>query len=182
MSTFPADLTGTWTIDASHSTVGFAVKHAVVATTRGTFTTYSGGATIDAEHPENSTAWLEIDADSVNTGNEQRDGHLKSADFWNAEAHPKITFKTTSAKADGANVITTGDLTIGEKTAPVDITWEFGGVAKDPWGNTKAGFEGSATINRKDWGISWNAALETGGLLISEKVKLVLEIEAAKEA
>jgi polyisoprenoid-binding protein YceI len=182
MTTFPAELTGTWTIDSAHSTVGFAVKHAVVATTRGTFTKYTGGATIDAADPESSTAWLEIDAASVNTGNEQRDGHLQSADFWNAEVHPKITFRSTSVKVDGDTVITTGDLTIGDKTAPVDIVWEFGGIAKDPWGNTKAGFEGSATINRKDWGVSYNAVLETGGFLISDKVKLVLEIEAGKEA
>jgi polyisoprenoid-binding protein YceI len=182
MTTFPAELTGTWTIDEAHSTVGFAVKHAVVATTRGKFTKYSGSATIDAANPENSTLSVEIDAASVDTGNEQRDGHLKSADFWNAEANPKITFKSTSVKVDGDNVITTGDLTIGDKTAPVDVTWEFGGIAKDPWGNTKAGFEGSATINRKDWGISYNAALETGGFLIGEKVKLVLEIEAGKQA
>jgi polyisoprenoid-binding protein YceI len=182
MSTFPADLTGTWEIDAIHSTVGFAVKHAVVATTRGKFNTYSGGATIDAANPENSTAWLEIEASSVDTGNQQRDGHLSSADFWNAESNPKITFKSTSAKVDGDTVITTGDLTIGGKTAPVDIVWEFGGIAKDPFGNTKAGFEGSATINRKEWGLTYNAALETGGFLIGEKVKLVLEIEANKQA
>ena len=182
MSTFPAELTGTWAIDESHSTVGFAVKHAVVATTRGKFTSYTGGATIDAENPETSSIWVEIDAASVDTGNEQRDGHLKSADFWNAEANPKITFKSTSIKVDGDDIVSTGDLTVGEVTHPVDITWEFGGVAKDPWGNTKAGFEGTVTINRKDWGITWNAALETGGFLISDKVKLVLEIEAAKEA
>ncbi|MBI4940751.1 MAG: YceI family protein [Actinobacteria bacterium] len=182
MSAFPADLTGTWTIDEGHSTVGFAVKHAVVATTRGKFTSYSGGATIDAESPESSSIWVEIDAASVDTGNEQRDGHLKSADFWNAEENPKITYKSTSVKVAGDEVVTTGDLTIGGKTNSVDITWEFGGVAKDPWGNVKAGFEGTATINRSDWGITWNAALETGGFLIADKVKLVLEIEAGKQA
>jgi polyisoprenoid-binding protein YceI len=118
----------------------------------------------------------------VDTGNEQRDGHLRSADFWNAEANPKITFRSTNVKVDGDEIITTGDLTVGDKTAPVDIVWEFGGVAKDPWGNTKAGFEGTATVNRKDWGLTWNAALETGGFLIADKVKLVLEIEAGKQA
>lgn len=182
MSTFPAELTGTWDIDASHSTVGFAVKHAVVATTRGAFKSYTGGATIDASDPAASSAWLEIDAASVDTGSEQRDGHLRSADFWNAEEHPKILFKSTAVKVDGDKVITTGDLTIGGKTAPLDIVWEFGGIAKDPFGNTKAGFEGTATINRKDWGITWNAALETGGFLVADKVKLVLEIEANKQA
>jgi polyisoprenoid-binding protein YceI len=182
MTTYPAELTGTWTIDETHSTVGFAVKHAVVATTRGKFTRYTGGATIDASNPEASSLWIEIDADSVDTGNEQRDGHLRSADFWNAEVNPKITFRSTTVKLDGDDIVTTGDLTVGDKTAPVDIVWEFGGVAKDPWGNTKAGFEGTATVNRKDWGLTWNAALETGGFLFADKVKLVLEIEAAKQA
>ena len=181
MTTFPAELTGTWTIDEAHSTVGFAVKHAVVATTRGKFTKYSGSATIDAANPENSSAWLEIDAASVTTGQEQRDGHLVSPDFFNAEAHPKITFKSTSAKADGDKVVTTGDLTIAGTTAPVEISWEFGGIAKDPFGNIKAGFEGTGSLNRKDWGLVWNAALETGGFLVSDKIKLVIEVEANKK-
>jgi polyisoprenoid-binding protein YceI len=182
MSTFPDDLTGTWDIDASHSTVGFAAKHAVVATTRGKFKVYSGGATIDAANPENSSAWVEIDAVSIDTDSEQRDGHLKSADFFDVENFPKIAFKSTAAKLVGDKLVTTGDLTIRDVTAPVDVTWEFGGVAKDPWGNTKAGFEGTATISRKDWGLTWNAALETGGFLVSDKIKLVLEIEAGKKA
>jgi len=182
MSAFPAELTGTWTIDSAHSTVGFSVKHAMVSTSRGHFAAFTGGATIDAENPEGSSAWIEIDATSVNTGNEMRDGHLRSPDFWDAENNPKITYKSTSAKLDGDNLVTTGDLTIKGKTAPVDITWEFGGIAKDPFGTTKAGFDGEATIKRSDWGISYNAALETGGFMISDKVKLVLEIEADKTA
>jgi polyisoprenoid-binding protein YceI len=179
---FPADLTGTYDIDPLHSTVGFAVKHAMVSTTRGRFTGFTGGATISAENPETSSAWLEIDATTVDTGNAQRDGHLSSPDFWDAGTHPKITFKSTSAKLDGDELILTGDLTIKGTTKPVDIRWEFGGVAKDPYGTTKAGFEGTATVNRSDWGLTWNAALETGGFLISDKVKLVLEVEADKKA
>jgi polyisoprenoid-binding protein YceI len=179
---FPAELTGTYDIDPLHSTVGFAVKHAMVSTTRGRFTGFTGGATISAESPETSTAWLEIDATSVDTGNAQRDGHLSSPDFWDAGEHPKITFKSTSAKLDGDDLILTGDLTIKGVTKPVDIRWEFGGVAKDPYGTIKAGFEGTATVNRSDWGLTWNAALETGGFLISDKVKLVLEVEADKKA
>jgi polyisoprenoid-binding protein YceI len=182
MSAFPAELTGTWEIDPIHSTVGFAVKHAVVATTRGKFTSYTGGATIDAQAPEKSSIWLEIDAESVDTGNDQRDGHLRSADFWNASENPKITYRSASVKIDGDDVITSGDLVVGGKSSPVDIVWEFGGVAKDPYGNTKAGFEGTATVNRKNWGLVWNAALETGGFLVGDKVKLVLEIEAGKKA
>ena len=182
MTDFPADLTGTWAIDANHSTVGFAVKHAVVATTRGRFTEFTGGATLDAANPEASTAWVDIQATSVNTGNEMRDGHLQSADFWDAANNPTITFRTTSAKLDGNNLVTTGDLTIAGKSHPVDINWEFGGIAKDPYGTTKAGFEGTASLSRKDWGLAWNAALEGGGLLVGDKVKLVLEIEADKQA
>ena len=182
MSTFPAELTGTWDIDAAHSTVGFAVKHAMVATTRGKFTAFTGGATIDAENPAASSLWVEIDADSVETGNADRDGHLKSADFFGAEENPKITYKSTSVTIEGDEIHTSGDLTIKGTTAPVDIVWEFNGVAKDPWGNTKAGFDGTATISRKDWGLTWNAALETGGVFVADKVKLVLEIEAGKQA
>lgn len=180
MSEFPAELTGTWEIDPTHTTIGFAVKHAVVATTRGQFTSYKGGATLDAANPELSTAWLEIDADSVTTGNEMRDNHLKSNDFFGTEEHPTVTFTSTSAKLDGADLVLTGDLSIAGTTHPVEITWEFGGIAADPWGTTKAGFEGSATISRKDWNINWNAGLEAGGVLVADKVKLVLEIEANK--
>jgi polyisoprenoid-binding protein YceI len=182
MSAFPAELTGTWDIDADHSTVGFAAKHAVVATTRGHFTAYSGGATIDAEVPENSTLWVDIDAASVTTRNDQRDGHLKSPDFFDVENHPKITFRSTSVAVKGEEVVTAGDLTVAGVTRPVELVWEFGGLAKDPFGNVKTGFESTVTINRKDWGLTWNAALETGGLLVSEKVRLTLEIEATKRA
>jgi polyisoprenoid-binding protein YceI len=182
MTDFPAELTGTWQIDPNHSTVGFAVKHAVVATTRGRFTDFAGGATIDAANPEASTAWVDIQAASVNTGNEMRDGHLQSADFWDATNNPTITYRSTRANLDGADLITAGDLTIAGKTQTVDIVWEFGGIAVDPYGVTKAGFEGSATISRRDWGLEWNATLEAGGLLVGDKVKLVLEIEADKQA
>jgi polyisoprenoid-binding protein YceI len=182
MSNFPAELTGTWEIDSAHSTVGFAAKHAMVATTRGHFTTFAGGATIDAANPEASSAWLELDAASITTNNSGRDDHLRSGDFFQAEDHPKITFRSTSAKVDGDALVLSGDLTIKDRTAPVEITWEFQGIAKDPWGNTKAGFDGTASINRKEWGLNWNAALEAGGVLVSDKIKLVLEIEAGKKA
>jgi len=182
MSALPSELTGTWEIDAQHSNIGFAVKHAMVSTTRGQFGGFSGGATIDADNPEASTAWVEIDATTITTGNSQRDGHLQSPDFWDAANHPKITFKSTSAKLDGDDLITTGDLVIRGKAHPVEITWEFGGIAKDPFGTTKAGFDGSATIKRSDWDITYNAALETGGFLIGDMLKLVLEIEADKKS
>jgi polyisoprenoid-binding protein YceI len=182
MSTFPADLTGTWDVDPAHSTVGFAAKHAMVATTRGHFASYTGGATIDVHNAESSTLWIDIDAASVTTGNEQRDTHLRSSDFFKVEDHPRITFRSTHVKVDGDQVITSGDLTVAGVTHPVEVVWEFNGLSKDPFGNTRAGFEGTATVNRKDWGLLWNAALETGGFLVSDKIKLVLEIAAVKKA
>jgi polyisoprenoid-binding protein YceI len=180
MSQLPAELTGTWEIDPVHSTVGFAAKHAMVATTRGHFDAFTGAATIDAANPESSTAWVDIEAASLTTKTAQRDDHLRSADFFDVENYPTITFRSTSARVDGDNLILAGDLTIRGVSKPVEVVWEFGGVAKDPFGNVKAGFDGSATVNRKDWGLTWNAALETGGFLVGDKVKLVLEIEANK--
>ncbi len=182
MSTFPAELTGDYDIDPAHSTIGFTVKHAMVSTTRGHFDSFSGGATLDAASPEKSTAWVDIEATSVNTGQSQRDGHLQSPDFWDANQYPKITFRSTSAKLDGDDLVMTGDLSIKGNSRPVEIRWEFGGMATDPFGATKAGFEGTATINRSDWDLTYNAALETGGFLISDKVKLVLDIEASKKS
>jgi polyisoprenoid-binding protein YceI len=182
MTTFPAELSGTWDIDPVHSTVGFTAKHAMVATTRGHFSTFKGGATIDTENPANSSIWVDIDADSVNTGNEQRDTHLRSTDFFKVESHPHIIFRSTSIKVDGDEIITAGDLTVAGTTHPVEVTWEFNGLSKDPYGNIRSGWDGTATLNRKDWGLVWNAALETGGFLVSDKIKLVLEIAAVKRA
>lgn len=182
MSTFPAELNGTWTIDPAHSTVGFAVKHAMVATTRGKFTAFTGGATIDVDNPGASSLWVDIEAESIDTGNVDRDTHLRSNDFFGAENDPKITYRSTSVKLVGDAIHSVGDLTIKGVTHPVEVTWEFNGIAKDPWGNLKTGFDGTSTLNRKDWGLTWNAALETGGVLVADKVKLVLEIEAGKQA
>jgi polyisoprenoid-binding protein YceI len=181
MTAFPAELTGTWDLDPAHTTVGFAVKHAMVATVRGHFSGFTGGATINAENPEQSSAWLDIDPTTITTNNEMRDGHLKSGDFFEVEKHPAISFRSTSAKLDGDDLVMTGDLTIRGVTNPVDVVWEFGGIAKDPYGNTKAGFEGTGTLSRKEWGLTYNAALETGGVMIADKVKLVIEVEAGKK-
>jgi len=182
MSTFPAELTGTWQIDPSHSAVGFTAKHALVTTVRGRFETYQGGATIDVDSPDSSALWIEIDAASVNTGSEQRDGHLRSADFFTVESNPKITFKSTGVKLDGDDIVTTGDLTVLGTTRPVELTWEFGGIATDPFGNVRAGFEGHGELSRKDFGLTWNAPLEAGGVLVSDKIKLVIDISAIKQA
>jgi len=182
MSTFPAELSGTWEIDAVHSTIGFTAKHAMVATVRGHFASFTGGATIDAANPENSTAWLDLETASVATGNGQRDDHLRGGDFFQADEHPTITFRSTGIKVEDETVVMSGDLTIRDHSVPVQITWSFEGLSQDPWGNTKSGFEGTATIYRKEWGLTWNAALETGGVLVSDKIKLVLEIAAKKTA
>jgi polyisoprenoid-binding protein YceI len=181
MAPFPEALTGTWEIDPTHTTIGFAARHAMVSTVRGHFSGFSGGATIDASAPDRSSAWLDLDPNTISTNNDMRDGHLRSADFFEVETYPTISFRSTAVKADGEQLILTGDLTIRGVTRSVDIVWEFGGVAVDPFGNTKAGFEGSATINRKDWGLTWNSALETGGVLVGDKIKLVLEVEANKQ-
>lgn len=181
MSTFPAELSGTWDVDPAHTTIGFAVRHAMVSTVRGSFGGFTGGATIDAENPQRSSAWLDIDPTTITTNNELRDGHLRGSDFFEVETYPAITYRSTAARVDGDSLVMTGDLTIRGVTRPVDVVWEFGGLAKDPWGNTKAGFEGSATINRKEWDLTYNAALETGGVLIADKIKLVIEVQAAKK-
>ena len=171
-----------WTIDPFHTTVGFSVRHLLITNVHGVFERVSGSVRYDAAAPESTVIRVEIPADSINTRAPQRDAHLRSPDFWDAENHPKITYKSTSAKVDGDDLITVGDLTIKGVSHPVEITWEFNGIAKDPYGTTKAGFEGTSTIKRSDWGITWNAALETGGFMISDKVKLVLEVEADKKA
>jgi len=182
MTAFPAELTGTWDVDPVHSTVGFAARHAMVATTRGHFTTFTGSATIDATNPGGSSLELEIDASTVQTGNNDRDNHLRSNDFFGSEDSPKIVYRSTSLKVDDDEIVTVGDLTIKGVTHPVEVTWTFNGLAKDPYGNLRAGFDGVGTVNRKDWGLTWNAALETGGVLISDKIKLVLEVAAVKRA
>jgi len=180
MSTFPAELSGAWTVDSAHSTLGFAVKHAMIATTRGKFTSFTGGATIDADNPAASTLWVDIDADRVETGSVDRDYHLKSNDFFGAGANPKISFRSTKVTVARDEIRTVGDLTIKGVTNQVKVVWEFSGVAKDSSGNLRCAFEGSATVNRKDWGLNWSGALEAGGVLVADKVKLVLDIEAGK--
>jgi polyisoprenoid-binding protein YceI len=171
-------LTGDYTIDASHTRLGFSARHAMVTTVRGQFGDFEGTAHVDAENPAAST----VRAASVSTGTADRDGHLTSSDFFDVENHPEITFTSTSVERDGAEWSITGDLTIKGATKPVTIPFEETGTAVDPFGNTRVGFEGATTINRKDWDLTWNAALETGGVLVSEKIKLEFDISAIKNA
>ncbi len=169
--------TGTWAIDPTHTEVGFVARHLMVSKVRGSFTDVSGTVEV-AEDVTESVANVVIKTASVSTGTADRDGHLKSADFFDAETYPDMTFVSTGF--DGETL--TGDLTIKDVTKPVTLDVEFNGVATDPWGNEKAGFEATADINRTDWGLSWNANLEKGGVLVSEKIKLVLDVQLAKQA
>ena len=171
---------GTWVIDAAHTNIGFTARHLMVSKVRGSFTAYEGGFTIDAGNIGASSANLTIQAASISTGSADRDGHLISPDFLDVENFPTLTFVSTGAVDKGSVVEVTGDLTIHGVTKSVVVPWEFIGVSTDPWGNTKAGFEAELEISREEFGLSWNAALETGGVLISDKIKLVLDVQALK--
>ncbi|MHB0929239.1 MAG: YceI family protein [Candidatus Nanopelagicales bacterium] len=167
---------GTWAIDPSHSEVGFTVRHLMVSKVRGTLAGVAGTITVsDAEVAVAAT----VDAASINTRDENRDGHIKSADFFDVENHPTWTFASTGFQAKGNDIKLTGDLTLRGVTKSVELDVEFVGVNTDPWGNTKAGFEAKGEINRKDFGVEWNAPLETGGVLVGEKVNIELNIQAA---
>ncbi len=174
------DISGDYTIDASHTRIGFSTRHAMVTTVRGQFTDFAGTAHIDAATPANSNVSLTIQTASVDTGSADRDGHLRSEDFFHAEENKEITFVSTDVKRDGDDWTITGDLTIKGETKPVTIDFESNGSARDPFGNLRVGFEGGTAINRKDWGLTWNAALETGGVLVSEKIKLEFDVSAIK--
>jgi polyisoprenoid-binding protein YceI len=171
----------TWTIDAAHTQIQFKIKHLMISTVTGTLNKFEG--TVEAEGNDFSTSKVELTADaaSISTSNEQRDVHLKSGDFFDTEKFPKIRFKSTSVKKkDDEYFELSGDLTIRDVTKPVTLQVEFAGLMKDPWGNMKAGFNAKGKINRKDWGLSWNAALETGGVLVSDEVKIECEVQLAQ--
>ncbi|HMT32239.1 MAG TPA: YceI family protein [Dermatophilaceae bacterium] len=173
-----SDLTpGTWTVDPNHSEVGFVARHLMVSKVRGRFSDVAGTVTV-AEKFADSSVTASAQIASVSTGNADRDAHLTSPDFFDAETYPQMTFVSTAVTPDSL----TGDLTIKGVTRSVTFDLEFGGVAQDPWGNTKAAFEARADVNRKDWGLNWNAALEGGGVLVSEKIAIVLDIQLAKSA
>jgi polyisoprenoid-binding protein YceI len=176
-----ADLSGTYVLDPAHTRVGFVARHAMVTKVRGQFTEFEGSAVVDAADFAKSSVSLTIQAASIDTRNEQRDGHLRSNDFLAMDEHPQITFVSTAVVQNGpTDLDVTGDLTIKGVTNSVTIPFEFEGAATDPFGNARVGFEGSVVINRKDYGITWNAALETGGVLVSEKITLEFEVSAIK--
>ena len=177
------DLTGTWTLDPAHTRIGFVARHAMVTKVRGSFNEFEGTAVLDGANPANSHAEVTIKAASIDTRNAQRDEHLRSNDFLAMQEHPEITFTSTGARqVDDTTFELTGDLTIRGVTKSVTIPFTFEGAAKDPFGNLRAGFEGSVAINRKDWGVNWNAALEGGGVLVSDRVTLEFEVSAIKNA
>lgn len=174
-------LTGDYDIDPAHSRLGFAAKHAMVATVRGQFAVYSGEVHLDEEKVAASRARLQIDTGSVTTGSADRDVHLRSADFFDVEKFPTISFVSTSAEQVGEDeFVLHGDLTIKDITKPVSVQFEKTGTSVDPWGGRRVGFEGRAKVNRKDWGLTWNVALEAGGILVSDKVTLEFDIAAVR--
>jgi polyisoprenoid-binding protein YceI len=179
----PTDLTGDYTLDPSHTRIGFVARHAMVTKVRGSFNEFEGTAHLDGDDPAKSTAKVVIKAASIDTRNEQRDGHLRTNDFLDPEKFPEITFVTTGVeKIDEETYKVSGDLTIKDVTKPISIDFSYEGAAKDPFGNVRVGLEGSVVINRKDYGIVWNASLETGGVLVSDKITLEFEVSAIKNA
>ena len=172
---------GTYAIDPAHSTIGFVARHAMVTKTRGKFDEFEGTITV-AENIADSKAEATIKAASINTGNEDRDAHVKGDDFFSAEQYPELTFSATSFDVnETGNGTVTGDLTIKGTTKPVTLNVEAEGLAEDPFGNTRFGFEATTKINRTDFGIDFNAPLKTGGVLVSEEIKIELEISAIKQ-
>jgi polyisoprenoid-binding protein YceI len=182
METLAATQTKTkWTLDLSHSELAFKVKHLMISNVKGGFRKFT--AEIDGEDFTSSKAKVTIDVSSVNTNDEGRDGHLKGADFFDAENHKEISFVSSSFQhVNDDNYRLTGILTMKGVSKPVTLDVEFGGITKDPWGNEKAGFSVNGKINRKDWGLNWNAALEAGGVLVSDEVRISAELQFVKQS
>jgi polyisoprenoid-binding protein YceI len=175
----PAD--GTWAIDPSHSSIEFSVRHLMVGKTKGRFATWSGTIQI-AEEPSASSVSIEIDPASIDTKDETRDQHLRSADFLDVAKFPTMTFQSASVKGSGTSWVVGGDLTIHGVTQPVELDLELEGVVEqDPWGRSRAGFSGETEIDREAFGLTWNQALEAGGVLVGKKVKISFEVEAVKQ-
>jgi polyisoprenoid-binding protein YceI len=171
---------GAWTVDLSHSSVNFKVRHLGLAKTRGRFAGFEGTVEI-GERPEDTTVAVTIDAASVETHDTTRDEHLRSADFFDVANHPHLTFRSTGVRGAGSGWVLDGELTIVGITKPVSLDVEFDGVAGDPWGGSRAGFTAKAKLNREDWGLTWNAALEAGGFVIGKTVTLELDVELIRQ-
>ena len=181
-STAPATSTGTYRLDPAHSRIGFVARHAMVTKVRGSFKELTGTGTFDVEDPSRSSLQLTIEAASIDTANPDRDGHLRSNDFLDLEHYPQITFASTAvAQVEPDTYRVNGDLSIKGVTRPVTFDLVYAGSAVDPYDNESVGFESSTTINRKDWGVNWNTAIEAGGVLMSEKVTLEFDISAIED-
>ena len=177
----PAELTGDYVLDPTHTRIGFVARHAMISKVRGSFTAFEGKAHLDAANPAASTAEVTIQVASIETGNGQRDEHLRTNDFFDAPSFPEITFRSTGVEVLGADTFAvTGDLTIKGTTKSVTVEFEHTGMATDVYGNLRAGFEGKAVINRTDFGVTWNAPLEAGGVLVSDKITLEFDVSAIR--
>jgi polyisoprenoid-binding protein YceI len=172
---------GEWAIDVSHTEVGFSVRHLGLAKVRGRFQAFEGTVHV-AERPEDSSVEVAIEAASINSRDEARDNHLRSADFFDAETFPHLTFRSTGVRPQADHWLVDGELTIKDITLPVVLEAAFEGIATDPWGGNRAAFSASTEIDREDWGLTWNAALESGGFLVGKKVRIELEVELALKA
>lgn len=170
----------TWNIDPAHTDVSFKIKHLMVSNVKGTFGNFEGKAETEGDSFQNAKFQFSADIDSIDTNNTDRDNHLKTGEFFDAEKYPKMTFESTSFEKHGDDFQLKGNLTIKGKTNPVTLDAEFGGEAKDPWGNAKAGFSISGKVNRKDYDLVWNAPLETGGMLLGDEVKINIELQLVK--
>jgi polyisoprenoid-binding protein YceI len=178
----PATLTpGTYVIDPAHSDIGFVARHAMVTKVRGRFTELEGSIVI-GQDAASSSAEATLNVASITTNQADRDAHLRSGDFFDVEKYPTISFRSTGVRVDGAGYLLDGELTIKDVTKPITLEVEFGGVATDPFGNVRAGFSAEVDVEREEWGLTWNAALETGGVLVSKKVKLQVDVSAIKQA
>ena len=181
-TTISPDVTGTYTIDPAHSRIGFVARHALVTKVRGNFNEFEGTLNLDVANPENSSADITIQVLSVDTRNAQRDEHLRTNDFFAPGEFPTITFKSTAVKQTGPETFdVTGDFTVRGVTKSITVPFEFTGSATDPFGNERVGFEATTTINRGDYGVTWNAPLEAGGVLVSEKITIEIEVSAIKD-
>ena len=177
----PGYVAGTWEIDPVHSEVGFTARHMMVSKVRGRFTTFSGEIVL-GDSPLQSSVTATIDLTSINTGNEQRDQHIRSADFFEVNKYTTMTYRSTGVRAEGDHYIVNGELTLKDVTREVPLTLELNGFGPDPFGGTRAGFTATTEINRRDFGVNFSAPMETGGVVVSDKIAIQLEIEAVLKA
>ena len=177
------DVTGDYTIDVSHTRIGIRARHAMVTTVRGAFTDFSGEAHLDVLQPAASSVTIRIRTASIDTGQADRDAHLRSPDFLDVERYPEIVFRSTGVEQlEDDTYEVTGDLTIRDMTRPVSVEFTLTGSAKDPFGNTRVGFEGALAIKRSDWGLTWNTPLDTGGVLVSDRIQVEFDVSVIRSA